>query len=73
MPEPTTGETPAYAVYSSDEHPAVPVGEDPAERSGPPAVPPSSSPARRTGSPAGMALLVIGTLLVLFAAFLAFG
>ena len=73
MPEPTTEETPAYAVYSSDEHPAVPVGEEIAGRPEPPVVSPPASPARRTGSPAGMALLVIGTLLVLFAAFLAFG
>ena len=73
MPEPVTEESPAYAVYSSDEHPAVPVDEDIAERPEPPVVSPASSPARRTGSPAGMALLVIGTLLVLFAAFLAFG
>jgi serine/threonine protein phosphatase PrpC len=72
LPAAVAEETPAYAVYSSDEHPAVP--EDAREESLPAQVPPaSSSPARRTGSPAGMALLVIGALLVLLAAFLAFG
>jgi len=59
-------------VYSSDEHPALPA--DAVEAPVPAAVPAAApSPARRTGSPAGMALLVIGALLVLLAAFLAFG
>jgi protein phosphatase len=56
---------PAYSVIETEEMNRTPT-ETPA-----PAPPPP--PQRRTGSPAGMAMLVIGTILVLLAAFLAFG
>lgn len=72
LPAPEEQTEPAYLVYSSDEHP-VDLAEMPARPFPVPPPDPPAPPARRTGSPAGMALLVIGALLVLLAAFLAFG
>jgi protein phosphatase len=70
LPSPEAQTEPAYVVYRSDEPPAEAVEPDePAELLPAPATP--AVPARRTGSPAGMALLVIGSLLVLLAVFLA--
>ena len=57
---------PAYSVIETEE-----MNRTPTEPPAPP--PPPPPPPRRTGSPAGMAMLVIGTILVLLAAFLAFG
>ena len=58
---------PAYSVIETEEQ----MSRTPPETPTPVAAP--SIPERRTGSPAGMAMLVIGTILVLLAAFLAFG
>jgi hypothetical protein len=57
---------PAYSVIETEE-----MTRTPPETLAP--APPPPPPQRRTGSPAGMAMLVIGTILVLLAAFLAFG
>ena len=59
---------PAYSVIETEEQQ---LARTPPETPAPAAA--AAPPARRTGSPAGMAMLVIGTILVLLAAFLAFG
>ncbi len=64
---PEAVEDPAYSVIESDDGLARTPPEQPVP------VAPPAPPVRRTGSPAGMAMLVIGTILVLLAAFLAFG
>lgn len=64
---PEAQEDPEYSVIETEELLARTPPETPAPASAP------SIPERRTGSPAGMAMLVIGTILVLLAAFLAFG
>jgi len=72
LPPPEQVNEPAYLVYASDEHPVDLAGTTAESLAmNPPA--PVTLPARRTGSPAGMALLVIGAILVLLAVFLAFG
>jgi hypothetical protein len=63
---PEAEEDPAYSVIETEE-----LARTPPEMPTPAQPPPP--PQRRTGSPAGMAMLVIGTILVLLAAFLAFG
>jgi len=60
-------EDPAYSVIETEEQ----MTRTPPELQV--AAPQPMPPVRRTGSPAGMAMLVIGTILVLLAAFLAFG
>jgi protein phosphatase len=74
LPAAMQGEDPSYQVYPAGDR--SPTDEVPA------VVPPLPTTAvrteaplerRRTGSPAGMALLVIGTIIVLLAAFLALG
>lgn len=65
---PEAEQDPAYSVIETEEALLRTPPEQPAT---PP--PPPPPPQRRTGSPAGMAMLVIGTILVLLAAFLAFG
>lgn len=67
LPEP--GVDPAYSVIETEDQ----MTRTPPETPAPPPPPAPVAPERRTGSPAGMALLVIGTILVLLAAFLAFG
>jgi len=59
---------PAYSVIETDDGVVATPPEQPAA-----SPPPPRARERRTGSPAGMAMLVIGTILVLLAAFLAFG
>ena len=64
--DPPDRQDPEYQLYDDGE------GEEDEEIIvAPPVVPPVVEPAKRTGSPAGMALLVVGAIVVLLAIFLA--
>jgi protein phosphatase len=69
MPVPEHQEEPGYQVVPSEDHSAEVAEATPPQPA--PVVP--APPASRTGSPAGMALLVVGVLIVLLAIFLALG
>lgn len=72
LPIARQGEEPRYQVYPTGD--PAPTDEVPARVPTPPPEPSAAVLAgRRTGSPAGMALLVIGTIIVLLAIFLALG